>query len=133
MPRSTRLMANITIQIKGLKELKVAMVRAPQIINKEVGRGIDQALVILQRRALIEATIEPRVKTGRLRSSHTIERDRGRLQGSIGTRVFYAKFLHEGTRFMRARPWLNRAAKKEKSSIERVIQRSVNRALRRVF
>lgn len=50
------------------------------------------------------------VRTGRLRSSVHPELFRtsgGMIGGRLGTDVFYGRFLNDGTRYIRARHWLD--------------------------
>lgn len=56
------------------------------------------------------------VDTGRLRSSIQTTPpfdDEGTITVSIGTNVEYAKFVHDGTRYMAGRPFLTDALQRE--------------------
>lgn len=51
-----------------------------------------------------ESKIEAQVDTGRMRSS--ILTDIGNLQARIAPHVNYATFVHDGTRYMKGRPFM---------------------------
>lgn len=73
-------------------------------VSKKLRETVDQRLeksAIIIRNAVVMVTP---VDTGRLRSSLTWLRE-GRTV-YIGTNVYYAKFVHNGTRFQSAQPFL---------------------------
>jgi len=119
-------MPTVNIKIKGLDKLRLIMKRMPGRVNKELGKGIDQSLSVLERTAKIESPID----TGRLRAAH-IQRRVG-LIGTLIPRVNYALFVHDPgvTRNWRGDPWLTRTVRKTKRKIQTIIQKSVNRAIR---
>ena len=72
----------------------------PQLADRTAHAGA-QAL-------LEEARRECPVDTGKLRDSHTLEGGNGEY--SVVADTPYAVYVHWGTRFRRANPWLARAA-----------------------
>jgi HK97 gp10 family phage protein len=68
------------------------------------------------------------VDTGRLRASiHSVF---GRLRGEIGTNTNYAIFVHEGTTFMRSRPFMSWGIRNAENDIKDVFKEEISRALR---
>lgn len=59
------------------------------------------------------------VDTGRLRASltHRLEASPSPRYAEVGTDVFYARFVHEGTRRMRGRPFLRNALEQSREKI----------------
>lgn len=72
-------------------------------IQRRLARGERQAKIFL-------SGVRANVRTGRLRSSVHGELFRtfqGTIGGRLGTDVFYGRFLNDGTRYIRARHWLD--------------------------
>lgn len=67
------------------------------------------------------------VDTGRLRSS--IKADVGNLEADIGTSLYYASFVHDGTYKMEARPFLESAAETVLDGIDDRIAEAIERLL----
>lgn len=67
------------------------------------------------------------VDTGRLRASHrSIFRD---MYGEVGTHTHYDLFVHEGTRYMRSRPYLRNAVAKADPQIQLFFQKAAQSTL----
>ncbi len=67
------------------------------------------------------------VDTGRLRNS--IKADVGNLEANIGTDVYYAPYVHDGTYRMAARPFLESAAETVLDDIEDRIADAIERLI----
>jgi HK97 gp10 family phage protein len=67
------------------------------------------------------------VDTGRLRNS--IKADVDGLEANIGTDVYYASFVHDGTYKMEARPFLESAAETVLDDIEDRIADAITRLI----
>jgi HK97 gp10 family phage protein len=68
----------------------------------------------------VEANTKPRVPvdTGTLRRSITHRVERAGERGIVGTNVKYGIFVHEGTRFMRGRPFLQQGLDASRPAID---------------
>lgn len=64
------------------------------------------------------------VRFGHLRRSETTRVEPGGLRGWVGTNVRYAPFVHEGTRFMAARPFFEQGMQDSRGEIDRLLQES---------
>jgi phage gpG-like protein len=62
------------------------------------------------------------VRTGTLRRSETTRTEGNR--GFVGTNVKYAPFVHEGTKFMAARPFFVEGIQDSRGEVERLAQRA---------
>lgn len=91
----------INIQIKNAAQIKSAFRRSPYIMTKNLSGAIKRVAYKVQGQS---QRITP-VKTGFLRRSHTTTFETG-LRATIEPTASYAGFVHEGTRFMKARPFL---------------------------
>jgi phage protein, HK97 gp10 family len=81
--------------------------------------AVHDAHTLLQRIALkVEGTAKSNapVKTGNLR--RTVTSQATAHQAIIGASANYAVFVHEGTRFMAARPFIKNAIEQERNWIE---------------
>lgn len=85
---------NPTFQEVGKKFRNVDVKKASQ-------EGIAELALLTERFSKIASPID----TGRMRSS--ISTDIGNLQAKISPHVEYAIYVHEGTRYMKARPFLS--------------------------
>lgn len=91
----------ISIQIKNAAQIKSAFRRSPYIMTKNLSGAIKRVAYKVQGQS---QRITP-VKTGFLRRSHTTTFETG-LRATIEPTASYAGFVHEGTRFMKPRPFL---------------------------
>jgi len=93
-------MSAIRVRVRGLPELATAFRAALASIEAQAEGALDVGAGAGQDYSKEECP----VKTGRLRDSLVIERER--LKRSIWTDVPYSIFVHQGTYKMAARPFL---------------------------
>ena len=74
--------------------------------------------------ALRYAQLRTPVKTGTLRRSETTAVDSGGLRGFVGTNIIYAPFVHDGTRFMAARPFFAEGIADARPDVARLLQQA---------
>lgn len=105
-------MANIQVKITNLAEIKAAFKLAPGKMRDNLNKAIQKSIFSIER----DSKINSPVLTGFLRASHqSLFSD---LRGEVGPTASYAIFVHEGTRFMRPRPFLLEAVKTNEKSIQ---------------
>ena len=113
----------VSITIKNMAAIKRAFGAAPQAMRKNLTKAIHKSVLMVERES---KQITP-VDTGRLRASHrTLFKD---LYGEVGTHVFYDVFVHEGTRYMRGRPYLRNAVNSADYQIQLFFQQAVQDTL----
>lgn len=105
-------MAEISIRITNLPQIKMAFGKSPILMARELNKAIQRTVLQIGRDSRAGTPID----TGRLRSS-TYE-SFGNLMGEVGTKTNYDIFVHEGTRFMKARPYLRKAVEKNQENID---------------
>jgi len=93
----------ISITISNLAEIRAAFVTAPLQMQTELNKAIKKTVLNIQRSSMINTP----VKTGRLRASTASKFSN--LKGEVGTHTNYDIFVHNGTRYMAARPYLRDA------------------------
>lgn len=117
----------ISVKITNLPQIRAAFGRAPQLMGKNLAIAIKKSAFVVSRKSRINTP----VATGRLRASH-YERFSGSGTGfmaEVGTNTTYDRFVHEGTRFMKARPYLQNAISQEQTTIGRFLEEGVQKTL----
>lgn len=62
------------------------------------------------------------VKTGTLKRSETTRVDASAGRAFIGTNVEYAKFVHDGTRYMKGRPFFTEGMEASRDTIDQLLE-----------
>ncbi len=88
---------------------------APEKVALALRNVIYQASLLIERESKINAPVD----TGRLRAS--IATDIHPLSAEVHTNTNYARFVHDGTRFMAARPFMTNAVKSLDGRFEEII------------
>jgi HK97 gp10 family phage protein len=116
-------MATISMRIENLDQIKAAFSQAPVKMGRKLDEAIRKSVLTIQRQSMQNTPVD----TGRLRAStRTAFRP---LYGEVGTHVNYDIFVHDGTRFMKARPYLLNAVKSESSSVQGYFRQAVQDVL----
>lgn len=117
-------MATVKIKIKNIDQIRAAFRRSPRIMTKNLRKAIEKALITIQRQSVLNA---PR-RTGFLKASHE-HRMLSSLSGYIQPTADYAIFVHEGTRFMRSRPFLRQAVAEKENETDKIFLDAVQDTL----
>lgn len=112
-------MARVQITIKNLPEIRRAFSQAPRLTVKYVNRAIARSLLKIERDSKLNAPVD----TGYLRASHTTRLSN--LRGEVEPMATYALYVHEGTRFMRSRPFLFDAVSDNEKFVETEFEKAV--------
>lgn len=102
----------VNIEIKNLREIRMAFSRSPQLMTKNLNIAIRRSIFEIGR----DSRINTPVDTGRLRAS-TYETFTT-LRGEVGTKTEYDLFVHEGTRFQRSQPYLRKSVEKNQRNVD---------------
>lgn len=116
----------IAIKITNLPQIKRAFGQSPQLMATELQIAIKKSVFSVQRQSMINTP----VATGRLRSSTMATF--GYLVGEVGTHTNYDIFVHNGTKFMRGRPYLADAVESENDIVQQFFTLAVNNVLSRI-
>src|SRR3990167_7543019 len=113
-------MAGLSIRIdadaynKWLKE-------APEIVASALKNVIQKVSFLVEREAKINVSGKfVNVQTGRLRAS--IATEIIPFKATVRTNTNYARFLHEGTRYIRARPFMEDAAEQVQGKVDSIVK-----------
>lgn len=116
-------MAEYTVKIKNLNEIKRAFNKAPALTVKALNKAIQRSIFQVER----DSKQNTPVRTGYLRSSHITNFTD--LRGELIPEADYAIYVHEGTRFLRPRPFLMDAL----NTNERMVQDEFKDAVQSVL
>lgn len=115
-------MIEVSIKVDTSK-LDKYMGALPPKLSSAVAVAIKKSAFLVER----EAKLESPVDTGRLRAS--IYTDITPTQATISPYVNYAVFVHEGTRYIRSNPFLNRASKNAEPTIQDIFDQEISNAI----
>ena len=116
----------VSIKITNLREIKAAFKMAPRLMKKELNIAIRKTTLNIQGRSMKNTPVD----TGRLRgSTKSLFSD---LRGEVGTHTNYDVYVHSGTRFMKARPYLAKAAAEGQSETDAFFTEAVDNVLHKV-
>lgn len=116
-------MPSVDIKITNLPQIRAAFSRAPLLMAQELDKAIQLTVLNIQRKSMINTP----VLTGRLRASTSSKFSH--LRGEVGTHTNYDIFVHEGTRFMPARPYLRDAVEEANIETNKMFQSAVQSVL----
>lgn len=113
----------IGIKIKNLPQIKRAFGMAPTLMKRELNTAIRKTIFTIQADSMRNTPVD----TGRLRASTSSRFSN--LRGEVGTNTKYDVFVHNGTRFMKARPYLANAARSQQSNTDKFFTDAVDTVL----
>jgi HK97 gp10 family phage protein len=109
---------DIKLKIQGQKELaEIGRNAAKLDMKTPLSKAIGKASFLLERRS---KKLTP-VDTGFLRSSIRVETLQSGLTAKVGPNTDYAVYVHEGTRFMRARPFMRQAVMDSDNELQKIL------------
>lgn len=115
---------NIGISITtNAKDLAKKFDKDVERIKQFLEIAVKKATFLVERESKIRAPVD----TGRLRSS--IQTEIRPLTATIYPTVNYALFVHEGTRYLKSRPFMRDAADQSEKEIQNIFSKAVHDAL----
>lgn len=123
-------MAVIRVQIKNLGSLKSAFAKAPIIVTKKLNIAIKASILAIA----AESAKNAPVRTGNLRASHFIPEslDFKNLYGKLQPSPFYAIYVHDGTKFMKARPFMQSAVDDKQGDVDAYFNQALEESLQEI-
>lgn len=119
-------MPDIAIKIKNLPQIKAAFNKAPFLMTKELNTAIKKSIFTIQSKSMVNTP----VLTSRLRSSHKSMFQN--LRGEVATNTDYDVYVHWGTRFMKARPFMLQAVESSDAEVNRFFTKAVDDVLSKI-
>ena len=124
-------MISVEITVKGMDKVKEKFKIMPKRVGQAISRAIKESSFIIEKEAKTALTLGPTraLLTGTLRSQNVV-RELSDLHATVYPLVNYAVFVHEGTQRMKARPWMQAAAKEAKSQVQDIFQNVIDDILK---
>lgn len=119
-------MANINITIKNLPQIKAAFNKAPALMSRNLNTAIKKSIFVVQGKSMMNTPVD----TGALKASHTTTFDN--LKGSVFTNKNYDIFVHDGTRYMKGRPFMLNAVESSAVVIDQFFTEAVDLTLNEI-
>lgn len=120
----------IKVEVKNIEELKRGLQKFPDKLVPQLREAVIKSAFLVER----EAKILSPVDTGRLRSSINTSYGFGPLGvgAKVATNVEYAIYVHEGTKRMRARPFMRQAVQASSGQIGKFFETAVEVAISKI-
>jgi len=111
-----------------LKETMLYMDRLPDNIKNAIGEALAKSGFTVERYMKTNAPVD----TGRLRSSIFTELTPSiyPTRATISPHVYYAIFVHEGTRFIKANPFASKAAEQSEGEVQDFFDDALDKAIK---
>jgi hypothetical protein len=127
-------MANVNIQITNIDAIKKAFRAAPDLMTKGLNEAIKKVLIAIQAETI--RNVHPdrgiNVITGGLEGATERPPIFSNLKGVYDIDINYAVFVHDGTRFMKARPFLQKAVDSQQEITDRFFTEAVDKVLSQI-
>lgn len=109
----------ITIEVSGLTEVRNWLLTRPMVTLRALGEAIAKSAYRIERGAKSALTTgyTRAIKSGYLRASTAVQ-SLSRLEASVYPLAKYAIFVHDGTRYMRPRPFMAVAVDEAKGDVQ---------------
>lgn len=117
---------NVKVQIKNIDEIRAAFKLAPALMAKELDKAIAKSIFAIQGSSMVNTPVD----TGRLRASH--QTLFAPLRGILDVTAGYALFVHEGTRYMKSRPFLLDAVNTHEKDVDDNFAKAVDNVLKQL-
>jgi len=123
-------MAQVHIEIKNIAQIRSAFGKAPRLMAEAFKGALQKSALQVQRESMIRTP----VLTGRLRSSHTnmLSGSGLHMSATVEPTANYGIFVHEGTRFMKGRPFLKEGAEASINEIDDYFTKAVQDVFDRI-
>lgn len=118
-------MPTISIEIINLAQIKRAFNKAPALTVKYADIAINLSIMKITGTSMAHTPVD----TGNLRASHLRGLKFSNLYGEVSPTASYAIYVHQGTKYMKGRPFLYNAVKTE----ENYVQKQFTQAMQKVF
>lgn len=116
-------MPAISIRITNLEAIRSAFAKSPVLMTRELDKAIKTSVFAIER----DSKLRTPVDTGRLRSSH--QSTFTPLKGVLEPTAEYAIYVHQGTRYMKGRPFLLEAVQGNEVKVQQNFKDAVQNVL----
>lgn len=130
-------MPDIKIRITNLPQIRAAFARSPYLMARNLREALVKAANEIKARSMADTPVD----TGRLQRSHYTRFNPYSALGfyaEVGTgapgdaKASYDVYVHQGTRYMRGRPYLFNAVADKQNYVDGLFTDAVNQTLRQI-
>lgn len=127
-------MANVNIQITNLDKIKKAFKAAPDLMTRELNTAIAKVMISIQGETILNVGGQRGIKviTHGLASAAMRPPIFSNLKSVYAIDINYAPFVHDGTRFMKARPFLQQAVDSKQEIANKFFTEAVDNVLSKI-
>lgn len=124
-------MAEIKIHLQNFDKLAGMLSQKPRMVVSAIATAIRTSAYVVEGEAKKALTYGDTraIRTGRLRASTQVQ-ELASYRAAIYPTVYYAIYVHEGTRYMRPRPFMTKAADQSVKQIQDIFQAEIDKALK---
>ena len=116
----------LSFKITNLSQIKSAFAKAPQLMTIELNTAIKKSLFIVEGRSKQNTPVD----TNRLRAS--TKSRYSNLKGEVGTHTNYDYYVHWGTRYQDAQPYLLSAITDSEQEVQDFFVKAVDNVLNKI-
>ncbi|MHA2363875.1 MAG: hypothetical protein ACXAC7_07945 [Candidatus Hodarchaeales archaeon] len=126
-----------SISVKGISGITKSFNKKSQNVSFAMLDAMKRAVIIVEAEAkylIVHGYYQPAVKTGRLLGSvvgQVVNYDGVKVNGRVGTVVYYAVYVHDGTYLMRERKFLYDALAKNRQRISAMMAAAIRKDSKR--
>lgn len=120
-------MADIKVRIEGLDKVMSKLGALKGGLVRTLEEGMREAAFLVERAGKKQITMGPNraIKTGFLRASIGVQSVMP-YRATVIAGAYYGVYVHEGTRYMRARPFLTAGLRDSLTAIEDIFGKRIN-------
>jgi len=122
-----------SISVRGVPKVLKGLNAYEKKVSYNMLDAMKKAVIIVEAEAkylIVHGYYQPAVKTGRLLGSvvgQVVSFDGTNAKGRVGTSVYYAKYVHEGTYLMKERKFLRDALAKNRKRIVAMFKAAIKK------
>lgn len=125
----------VKVKIENLDNFIAALSQAPQIVGRQLQNAIEEAGILMERETKLNIRAgkqmwKPPIKTsamvGRITTYVTS------LKATVYSPQSYSVYVHEGTKFMQARPFFNITMQAEENNIQEIFRSRLDSAMNEI-
>lgn len=117
-------MPNVTVKIDVRDALKRVDI-APDKVNKAIAIGMQKSAFLVERESKMSVNDFRAIDTGRMLNS--ISSDVYPMEATIAPHVDYAIFVHDGTRFVTPRPFMEKGLERAEESFQDIFENELEK------
>jgi HK97 gp10 family phage protein len=121
-------MPTINIKITNIAEIKRAFNKAPALTTRYLNSAIKLSIMKITGTSMAHTPVD----TGNLRASHLRGLKFSNLYGEVSPTANYGIYVHQGTKYMKGRPFLYNAVRTENNYVQEQFSKAMQQVLDKI-